>query len=1023
MTHLLVIVVALIEALFLLTFTTYSWIESSSSLVISSDKGGLGKMSVANNLYYQVRVAQDSAGNVELAVDNNSGASQSADDSTKKYADTRYFRSVQNFNYAKTTSPDGQKFYFRTTGGTNTYRAGDTADYNTSYTYLDFEVNNTTGTPKSFYFRDADILSVDFDEGVQSVLGENESTDDFEDTILKAMRISFFADNDPFSLTQILSLNGSAAESVFFPDDDMSQESTEINVPSYPFSDFVYDSEDENVPALFSSDPDGADEDKFKVSVRIWFEERDSSYLNAIRTPEAKAKFDSILNYAKISVNFYLVSDDVDYDTVYFDDYAFSHKSDSLGKFVTEENSAYGMYLHVYNSKLGGFTNYRMAKDTSNSIEGIRWKTVVPIPYVVDDSTKDDQGNITQGTNKYLTSSNVADNSKLANAYFFYGTAASGTAEPTAVMYKWSLPGTLSITGNVPTGSPNDFVITDATKYFRNLGVVRSAVDQTSQIPGFIEFDRPTTGSANDDPMQLVYLRDRATGLTASGYNVSDTSSLNYQYITRSIHDVSSVGSTTVSFDTSGIDHADDIYYADVPAGAYVIFHHNNYQHQTLQTGWQAQDGVCIYPTTPASVNDKNYNYEVYDVNLPALNDSTGQMVRVYFYNALGWSTPIQVHTWGVANTGDSQGGSISNMTTNTVTSDTFRSDGVYLNDSAGETAATKTVAMYYDGTAGEFKAYVPTRWLTNGFYTHYNTLDAYYSLSQDKIRWNTGAASSYNSTDYRYTVLGYSGASTVSAVTESTTIESNEVTAASVSGVGTWSDVREMRFGTELIDTKYDSNEALVGNISSAYRYKTAITSGEYPMIPVNDGLYLTFLSYVPTDDLANQSKQAPKISFKRYTSYNNGSAAGTWIPDESITNDETVYYPVDPNGDTTLQTPQGWFHVAVLVDNTFDNLIYKTVLGSDADANASISYSYTETGTYNQISHSGNNGDIKPYRIDNQRWVVPMKSGGTIHDTVYFKWSPYPATNTEFVYAHDTAYGIYCVVTEANASAAASP
>ena len=109
--RLVIAVVALVECLLLLTFTTYSWIESSSSLIIATGQGGAGKMinngkyislSVANNMNYQVLVANDSAGNATLT-DNEYNVEE---------GDGGFYRSVRYFNYARTSSADGKTFYF-----------------------------------------------------------------------------------------------------------------------------------------------------------------------------------------------------------------------------------------------------------------------------------------------------------------------------------------------------------------------------------------------------------------------------------------------------------------------------------------------------------------------------------------------------------------------------------------------------------------------------------------------------------------------------------------------------------------------------------------------------------------------------------------------------------------------------------------------------------------------------------------------------------------------------------------------
>ena len=125
--HVLIAVIAIIECLVLLSFTTYSWIESNSSLVIMNgpqttvEDAPVVNIDIADTLNYEINLNND--------------ASSVADLNT-------FYRFTENFRYGKTSSPDGIKFFFPKRNNTyttaNTYRKGDTTDYNTSYTYFDF---------------------------------------------------------------------------------------------------------------------------------------------------------------------------------------------------------------------------------------------------------------------------------------------------------------------------------------------------------------------------------------------------------------------------------------------------------------------------------------------------------------------------------------------------------------------------------------------------------------------------------------------------------------------------------------------------------------------------------------------------------------------------------------------------------------------------------------------------------------------------------------------------------------------
>ena len=944
MVSLLISVVALIECLVLLSFTTYSWIESSSSLIISTGKNGLQEMHVADNLNYQVLVSLDAAGNVNLT-----------DDS--KYnqvtGDGGYFRSVRYFNYARTSSYDGKHFFFKKPDGS--YRPGDTADYNTSYTYFDFVLKNTTRSTKSFYFRSEEIFTINGHSTYATMTAD-------EKKIANAMRISIQKDN---GTADVYSIYGGLSKPVNSTSGSTETEFTTRNIST---GHYVYTGNTNTDVPLFSSEVNNNEESvENNISVRVWFDETDSQY--RALSGSAKTDFDAAMASAEITLNFSLINDNVDYDQIYFDDFAYSHMQASLGRFVTEESGG-SMYFHAWNQKQQAYVNYPMSKVNNPDNDAVRWMASIPIPHTVEE--RNDSGALVSG-HDFLTSTS---NSKYSEAYFFFGTA-SGTGDPTTCRYKWNLNsvGTMAIATPSQaerSGNQNNYVITDATRYFRNLGVVRTSSETTSNITGFMQFSADASGA-----MTPVYVRDRATGLTDSGYNVSNTSSglYNYQYVTNSIKYLTVQSQSSTGFDYTTVTNYADITYADIPKDSLAMFYYGNFTKQTLGQGTSVEDGKCYVATTPEYQGSKNYNCAEYtpNVELPKLNDAAGQYIRVYFYNQLGWDTPIKVHFWnGVTGGEDTVSALIQDMSAPVeVSEDTLRSDNIYLNTAATGTnaEAAKSVAMYYDTDNHIYKAYVPSSWLTGGFIAHYNTLDfAYDNGTSDKIRWSTGEASSYDGTNNIYTLLGYT--------------DSQKITSLSAaSGVGTWSDVRELGFATELIDS----------NIASAYRYKVGFGSGAYPMVPAND-LCLTFRAYVPAD-----STSLGNISFTRYGAYNSGNVTGTWTPSESIGSEETVYYAVDATG--AANSNQGWFHVAVLVDGTFENLIYDTI---------------TNDGGTLQYSYDGSSYSAVPVRTDTRHWVVPMRSGDTIYGAVYFKWTPY--SGTVFDYVHSTDSGIYCVVTEAS-------
>ena len=1010
--RILIAVVALIECLILIVFTTYSWIESSSSLIISSGKNGVLSMSVANNLNYQVLVSNDAAGNVNLM----------ANKYNELMDDGGYYRTVQYFSYAKTSSADGKTFYFRKTNGDNTnpYRLGDTADYNTSYTYLDFELKNTTKTTKAFYFSNENIFVLKDGENELSYNSMSEP----QQKIVNAMRISIQKNN---STPDIYSWHGGNSTAITSTDGAY----TSVTSRSIVGSHYIYTGEAVDEPVFQSTNNNAAESVEDKISIRIWFDVTDDAF-NTYRNGLAdKDSFDAMVSAAQIKINFSFINDNVDYDQIYFDDYAFSQKSDALGSFVTEEDNNYSMFLHAYNSKQNAYVNYPMSKVVNNDNPAVRWMASIPIPQVIEE--RDSNGSV---LHRYLSDTS---STQFQNAYFFYGTATSGTAAPTKVMYKWSLPGAINIgtPSDAHRSSSNSYVIYDSSRYFRNLGVVRNATTKastgvdnyvqgtsTEPINGFIQFEADASGA-----MTLAYVRDRATGLTTRDYNLMGTGEYNYKYITNSISDIeliSSGGSTPAP--VSGPDYSaiplsekEKIFYFDIPAsyasGSKLIFMDRtdsdggNSQYRTNQAsvGADNQTPLAVYDGVCYTLDMSNYQYytDQYAVpytpsaySIPALNDGTN--IRVYFYRsdavAEKWTSgsiyltvnnvgAYSVEKSSTTKVSEASGGSGGGGSTPSEESFMIRSDNLYLNrknNNAVETASNKTISMYCtDLVSGVYKAYVPSAWLTDTFDIHYTKMSGgygYYDSTNDAIRWATPSASMTDG-DYVFTVLGYSDSVAVGSLSAAT-------------GIGTWSAVREMTFDTELID----------GNIAAAFRYKASITAGstniagDYPMVPA-DNLCLKFMAYVPVDGLSTQSS-TPVLSFKQFSAYSSSTTRGQWTPDEDITSTELIYYAVDVEGDDN--SDQGWYHVAVLTDATFENLIEDTIV-TDPVSGASLTYSYDDEHYYSI-----------PVHIGNLYWVVPMVDGNTIYDAVYFKWIPYPATNTEFVYTHYISDGIYCVVTE---------
>ena len=1032
---------ALVECFLLLTFTSYSWIETSSSLIISTGNnyGMEYSMAVAHNLSYQVLVSPDAGGAVKLASKNTHGEAD----------DDGFYRKVQNFCFAKTSSPDGKTFYFKKNDGTGGYRVGDTTDINTTYTYLDFEIKNTTATAKEFCFRNTNRLF----EYTGHLSGDDATLDTtYEDTILDAMRISFevvsgdsgnpsdplIVSRNPATYTPINSTTPTTSTITY---DDSSTtavryhslEHHEYNEPTQ------LEPEPEQYP-LFVSDASGSGEATDRIAVRIWFDERDAVY--SALSSEAKANCDKALHAAEISVNFLLVSDTIDYDAIYFDDYAFSNKVGCEGKFVTDEMDGYSVYLHAFSSKEtgDGFKNFKMTKVKTDETPANRWVVSIPLGNVVDGSG--------EGLN-YLTSNTSTPPTKWNNTYFYYGNAAG-----TEKLYQWDF-------NTLPSGKYLEIVdadddsgyekkLSDRCSYFRNLGVVRNSENYNNSgltVEGFLQYDRYN----GEDPMQLTYLRDEATALTGASYNNSvENGALNYRYISDQaqkqynvFHTETTTGEgDTIIMDYSSLDNYSSIkgriYYADVDIGCKVMFRDNTQSSPEQQTNdMTAENGKTYWVGNV--LNDQqqvlqinNGSYGGYSFsNLPSLPNDAGKY-RVYFFKSESLDSKWPSNGVIVKQTSGGQGNnddiwmntlygdtSFYKPGTGTVTTEVVDyqryKGGLYLNLRNGENYETderKTISTYYDSQAGLFMVYVPHSWAwdnnSTGFDIHYNELDGYYDCAADKLRWASGVAGESDT----FTLLGYSDANTVA--------ELNDSGVPVGSGVGTWDSVRRIEFTTEL----------LYSGTGATLVYKTGTSASLYPMIPeADDDLYFKFYAFVPESGLSSQTTNH-NLRYARYNDYTDNNGTGIWYPQENVTSADMTYYAIDSTAaaNNAQSENRGWFHVAVFVDGTFENIVYDTLYGTGAANGALLRYAEedntTSTLTYHPVvtttvTTSGGETHVNAAlgtnitKIGNSRWVVPVSSTA---EYVNFLWTPYPDTNTEFDYTVDLSKGIYCIVTEAN-------
>ena len=182
--HVPIAVVALIECLLLLAFTTYSWIESSSTLIIRNGPQN---------------IVEDNVVNIDIMDQTNYLFTVKADGDLADL--NNYFKAVKYYELSKCTSADGKTFFFPFRNNTFTtsdkFRKGDTTDYNTSYYYLDFVIKNNSNSRKDFFFDTENIFTVTDDtesaelqQTYSVTVGGETHTGTRLDALKRAMRVS-----------------------------------------------------------------------------------------------------------------------------------------------------------------------------------------------------------------------------------------------------------------------------------------------------------------------------------------------------------------------------------------------------------------------------------------------------------------------------------------------------------------------------------------------------------------------------------------------------------------------------------------------------------------------------------------------------------------------------------------------------------------------------------------------------------------------------------------------------------------
>ena len=950
--HILVAVVAIIECLLLMSFTTFSWIESNSSLVIQN---GPESSQENTNITKKMNIAGSLNSILDLNYDGDAFAKLNT-----------FFSEVKYFEFAKATSSDGKTLFFPCRNNTYStagkYRKADTIDYNTSFLYFDFILSNQ-GTlnenveNRDIYFANDDLAGGEGFEDIFTVTG-GDFTDAQRTAICNAMRMSVTTQvNNATPNTTIYAKKSHAAESgsgnyksfdaipanqsYAYDENGGASHTNNRNtwVATKDIDNSVYHTTNSVVDSdkLFVAKKNA----KTKVSIRIWFDVFDPDFRSVFGLDDAAFDYDpentNYADYYKISsvnvgIKFKLISSGNDLRSIYFDDYTFTNQTGININHLTDENPAYSVWFYAYQPYVAASSDHperqagyvaipleRESSDVSHSRWTSNTATASMMEYLKNEGTYTNASGVTNASLRYQKS------------YFCYGDYNTKKA-----IYKWELPA-------APTD--DDFVF-NAYSYQPNSSYTPAAaangwsdcvkVDASTPIKLGVGIWQDTSANTT---MTLLKFRDMATVVTDTSYNGG-----------------------------------------------------NNFQIMNA-----------------AAELDAHTNYLVYANNLNAAQ-------------------------------------------------------------AANNFNAAITAAMYYDETEQVFKSYVPTYWLAGGSAGNSGVSFTYtpsgsFNYNDATIRWYNNTPQPLNG-DYIFTALGYSNRNsnaTLGGIGYTAGVFSGSQ--AYLCGVGTWRDVEEIRFSTELIDSY----------LNTSYRYFIGITDsysqGYYVMIP--DESNMTFSAYIP----AEQGSTAAGVKFARLDSVKTTNSNITNGPSvywygnlrhNSYGDDYDTFYPVDCALTTATENyTHGYWNLSVLVDGTYENLISDTLTDGAHDTNnnpvatyAPIvttgsttvvgSIDYSPRDNYGTLEYSYNGSTWQPAIVDDTtdtitncidryRFYAPAENQAT----VYWRWTPYAAYSctiyvdhdddsstanvettyaapaTEFIYTHNVAdaaeTGIYQVVTEA--------
>lgn len=498
--HILIAVVAIFECLILIAFTTYSWIESASSLIIMN-----GPQSTTTTDNVNIDIAN--ALNYEIDLDAGAGSAQLIN----------FFSSTKYYRYGKASSADGETMYFPKKNNTYTaataYRKGDTTDFNTSYSYFDFQINNNVGN-KDFYFNDdtqdkQNVFKVidpsGYFSGKTYSINEGGTTQSYNKTeaIRRAMRISIVDTSAGETNKAIYSPTGKS-----YSAQSGTSSSSTAAVSIRKISDYFISANHPNQEKLFTSKKNKT----IRVQVRIWLELNDPDFVAAFGAPSSAQYSDDdykAIAGTQIEINLSLGNADNNFRPFYFDDYTFSNTSGNVGGHLTDDYQNYKLWFHCSNpDNTSQFNNYEMTREETSGGR-TRWSCDT-VSQTVTDYLCDTIPNVTQ-------------------CYFAYGQTVGGTAT-----YTWPLT-------EKPTSGTTEFIYNAYGRYLVNSTYYCSGVWNDRSTMHLIQFKDYGTMLVSDDfnrsssnfqiikqnPVDHLFVTNQAT-YNASGTNHYGTASMFY---------------------------------------------------------------------------------------------------------------------------------------------------------------------------------------------------------------------------------------------------------------------------------------------------------------------------------------------------------------------------------------------------------------------------------------------------------------------------------------------------------------